>query len=444
MSSLLTLPRPTIQIRPDRGIIDAVIKISDEYAAYQSAVLLDEGNLLATPEQAIFDQRLRLLARSGQSWEVLFLGNGFKEGRLYGKPGVNQFGFSRGSNGTRFNSSGNLVTEMANMPRMDYDPHGKWVNLGLLLEPARTNLFLHSEDFQNDAWNKSGGGAGSSAVITPNFGTIYGKSASKVVFPTNGGLVTDTSRLTQSISLTNGQVYKQHFLIKSLGGTQQVRLVFAGANITVNVNEIPQVISFTFTATSTATFTTGILQTGLQSQTSDGFLIAFGQLELGSYASSYIQTTNVTVTRLADIATLTDATKIGQTQGVLQVRVNTRIGRARDIYRVQLDTDNWMAIQKSSNDAFQFTGFKNGVQEWQITEATNNRAGTFLVQAAYAENDLALIVNDVVVGTASSGSIPACNQAIISQSGDRYQSIAHAKTRLSNASLQRLANLNIG
>ncbi|HNB46034.1 MAG TPA: hypothetical protein PLL72_17730, partial [Burkholderiaceae bacterium] len=68
--------------------------------------------------------------------------------------------YSGGANGTRVNSSGVIVA--ATTPRFDYDP----VTLaarGLLVEEARTNLCLRSEDFTNASWQTAG-----TATVTAN------------------------------------------------------------------------------------------------------------------------------------------------------------------------------------------------------------------------------------------------------------------------------------
>ena len=61
--------------------------------------------------------------------------------------------YSGGANGTRVNSAGVIVAATA--PRFDYNP----VTLaakGLLVEEARTNLLLRSEDLTNASWVDNG------------------------------------------------------------------------------------------------------------------------------------------------------------------------------------------------------------------------------------------------------------------------------------------------
>src|SRR3954469_16644246 len=65
--------------------------------------------------------------------------------------------FSRATTGTRFNSSGVLVTEAIDAPRFDYAWNGSaWVAVGLLIEEQRTNSLLQSNTFSNAAWLKAG------------------------------------------------------------------------------------------------------------------------------------------------------------------------------------------------------------------------------------------------------------------------------------------------
>ena len=99
--------------------------------------------------------------------------------------------FTRPSSATYFDADGVLQTAANDVARFDHDPvNGN--SRGLLIEEARTNLVLRSEEFDNAYWLKSNGGTGSAPVVTANDavapdGTI---AADKIVFSrsTNTGL----------------------------------------------------------------------------------------------------------------------------------------------------------------------------------------------------------------------------------------------------------------
>jgi hypothetical protein len=85
--------------------------------------------------------------------------------------------FTRASTGTYLDSDGLLKTATTNVPRIEYDINGN--RKGLLIEEARTNLVLYSEDFANAAWLKSNATVDGNIVIAPN-GTLTGS----LIYPT--------------------------------------------------------------------------------------------------------------------------------------------------------------------------------------------------------------------------------------------------------------------
>lgn len=108
----------------------------------------------------------RISRAAGASLDLSFL-TGVLDSRI---------AFSRNSIGTRVNSAGLIETIAANQPRFDYDPI-TLLPRGVLVEEARTNLELYSDDFTNPVWIK-----GSASISTP--GTKLnpkGQPAQKIV-----------------------------------------------------------------------------------------------------------------------------------------------------------------------------------------------------------------------------------------------------------------------
>ena len=81
--------------------------------------------------------------------------------------------FTRAANtATVINSSGFVAAINADLPRFDYNP----VTLackGLLIEEARTNLFLYSAEFDNAYWTKTRSSITANATISPE-GSLTG------------------------------------------------------------------------------------------------------------------------------------------------------------------------------------------------------------------------------------------------------------------------------
>jgi len=59
--------------------------------------------------------------------------------------------FTRASSGSYYNSGGYLQMAGTNVPRLDYNPSTLQPQ-GLLIEEARTNLLLRSEEFNTSPW----------------------------------------------------------------------------------------------------------------------------------------------------------------------------------------------------------------------------------------------------------------------------------------------------
>ncbi len=136
-----------------------------------------------------------------QKASILLTPTAYNDGDMLSvKPenGDGDFTFSRGGNGSRINSSGNIVTESANIPRIDYtDGCGSW-----LLEPQSTNLYLNSDTLvtQSNAtsastYTVSFYGTGTITFSGTHTGTLVGTGANDRVsatFTATSGTLTST------------------------------------------------------------------------------------------------------------------------------------------------------------------------------------------------------------------------------------------------------------
>jgi len=220
---------------------------------------------------------------------------------------TNDFGFKSKT------TSGDYVWEISNVsvkevtrdnvPRIDYTgggcPH-------ILAEPMRTNLVTYSEAFSN--WNTSSG-----VVVTDNTTELISPSgdynASKIEY--NGS----NKNLFQAPTLSG--VYSGYFYVKGTIG-ETIRMSVGGVeeNFTLtgdwdkikkeNVTAIAN--TFNINTFGGATATT--------------IYLWGGQVEQGSYATSYIPTSGSTVTRNQDIFTRDGiGSLINSTEGVLFVEM---------------------------------------------------------------------------------------------------------------------------
>ena len=233
--------------------------------------------------------------------------------------------FTRASSGTFTDSAGTLQTAATNEPRFDHNPT-TGESLGLLVEEARTNLVLRSEEFDNAAWTKVGGTISANSTGSPS-GAI---TADTLVEDTSTG----THRCLISATIANTTIYTVSAYAKAAGRTH-VRLALGSGlagELTANLSSgtvaassgatNPTVqsvgngwyrISFTSAASSS---TSGQVQlqliqgTSTTSYTGDGASGAYfwgAQLEAGAFASSYIATAGATATRSADVVSISNA-----------------------------------------------------------------------------------------------------------------------------------------
>jgi hypothetical protein len=209
-------------------------------------------------------------------------------------------------------------------PRFDYDP----VTLaprGLLIEEARTNLFLYSEQFDNAYWLKTASTVTANITASPD-GTT---NADKLVENT----ATAEHYVEAPVSVTTGTTYTFVFYAKAgernviaargaaaFASDPRIRFTLTGSGtITVDSGTPTGTITpvgngwyrCSMTAVTNATTGAGFrlsLYNGAYSYTGDGTsgLFLYGaQLEAGAFATSYIPTVASTVTRNADVATMT-------------------------------------------------------------------------------------------------------------------------------------------
>ena len=240
---------------------------------------------------------------------------------------------TRSSSATFFNSSGVLTSAATDVARFDYEPVSLSA-LGLLVEPSRTNLFLQSDNYASTSWTKQG-----ALTITSSFASSPrgASTATKVTVPTSPAfhavrqLITTTSAgqihsaivknggynfacLTISNGIGYGQSYQVVFNLTTGAFAASAGSVFSGTYGSVSLGDGWFLLWVAVTNGYVGAGAVGDVlpfssasQLGTQwaGNGTDGILLAGSQFEHGSSVSTYIPTTTASVTRSADVATIT-------------------------------------------------------------------------------------------------------------------------------------------
>jgi hypothetical protein len=365
----------------------------------------------------------------------LQLGNGNwagKSGNLLGYHKIDnnfyadELTFTRASSGTIVNAEGLIESVASGIPRVDYLNNA---NGSLLLEPQRTNLMPHSENYSVANWAKGNSSVSSNAATSPS-GIV---NADKLVENTN----TSTHTLfynSPNTPVTSGLEYSISFFAKADGRNVRVsNAAESGQNVYYNLSSGAIISSgfavdassmdsygngwyrcvMTFTAsTSIAQINLGLINSSsLESYLGDGVsgVNIWGvQIEAGSYPTSYTPTSGTTVTRLGDASATTGLSDvIGQTEGTIYSEFELTEDSTFTILEINAansTTNRILAYRNGSNIVFI-------VQVGNVIQINNPTAFTFAsinkVAVTYKANDFKIYANGSLLKAYTSGSIPS-------------------------------------
>ena len=389
--------------------------------------------------------------------------------------------FTRTSTGTYIGSDGLIKTAGSNVPRFDRDPL-TGDSLGLLVEEARTNLLQYSSSLNGGPWANTFGSNVSliaNAIIAPD-GLL---TASKLV----EGNTNNSQHWIYVLAHPAGTGWSGTFYAKAaerskisldMGfGGQNVKALFDLANVTATYTGLSTNASATTQSitpylngwykcelkTSVNISGSGVYYTLLITNSSnnttylgDGTsgIYAWGaQLEQASFPTSYIPTVASTVTRAADVASMTGtnfSSWYNQSEGTMFVNARYFGAGSPEEYFFQVDdnsSSNFIKISKFGVTTYATVDVASA-HTFETTLASIAQGSTFKAGLAYKTNSFAATLNGASPSTSTSGAVPSSlsrlrignslGSSLFAQS--TISRLAYYPVRLPDAQLQALTS----
>jgi len=363
-------------------------------------------------------------------------------------------------------------------PRFDYDPRTRIIN-GLLIEEARTNLCLKSEELQNVSyWTHSNMTPGANATTAPDGQNTACK------------LIENTANTFHGISqaflsgIADSTTYTVSFYAKAAERSWVRIMLFDKAGVSNGVyfnlstgvqgTTIGSVSGFTATNVGNGWYrlaVTASSATGANTPSMRLFLASAdntltylgdgtsgvyawgGQIEAGSLATSYIPTAASSVPRSADVASMTGTSF----SNWYNLKEGTFVAEAAplnigstvvpSIYTASDNTNSNRISSRAYTTAALFVQ-TNGTGD-VVLDPGDFAAGVFSkVAAAYATGNYAAVIGGGTPATSSSATVPstAINRMYIGSGAtgsDRFlngwiKTLSYYNRRLSNAQIKTL------
>ena len=374
--------------------------------------------------------------------------------------GSGDFTVSVDADATRINKEGLIEGVALNQARLTFNSLNPECP-SLLLEPTLTNLQVYSQEFDNAAWLKIQSTITANNTISPS-GELNAdklqRTATNSSFVLDGiGKSTDAKTYTTSIFVKQGE--GDFFAIRAQGAypnrvdlrfqfsTKQIIQYVAFSSFTAlssNVKEFKNGwfrISMTYT-TDTAAGLTNYFSSRSSSGNTDSTDINANancflwgcQVEENSYETSYVPTTNTSVTRTNDIckdagnAALFNVSKLSLFIDVNNFKTNTGSfsyivltdGQNSPINMIRLDyTQNSISIRSYDNGTIKLS--------YDITSVVPNQRNKLLL--TFDNNEAKTYFNGVLKNTSTSITIPSGLDSLSftnrTESGGYFQGEVH-------------------
>jgi len=375
--------------------------------------------------------------------------------------------FTRASSGTFVGNDGLIKTATTNEPRFDHNPT-TGESLGLLVEEARTNLSLRSENFSSSYWVKT------SCTITPDESTAPDGTLTADLWTNTASPGTIENSITKDATV---RTYTASLWVK--GTTTQFTVTLDDGN-TVNRGRVQFNLS---TNTVSGVFTDGLVFTGtsgtltrfsdswvrltVTTTTSTGTTIRLrpffsttsatvriwgAQVEEGAFATSYISTTSATVTRAADVASITGSnfsSWYNQIEGTMFADY-VYSGSGNSVWLIDDTTANnfsqvfaTSSINARASNNFYWAGLSSGRLDsggvFTINSRTTSAVATCAGDRAFSANGLtASVAIAPVVMPTMSRLLLSGSSVLASNAGQTIRRLTYWPVRLADTTLQQI------
>jgi hypothetical protein len=392
---------------------------------YKKRVADDSGTLLTEAETDANNREL-LAQKLFDKASIVYTAGGVKASKAYSVKGTD-FTVTRAGVKNVIGRDGLLTEIPANTPATEF---ANGVLKGTLIEPARTNLALRSEEFDDGYWSKI-----NSVTVTPNTSVAPDGMTTADTITTDGlaarwlqkvFIVADDSQTYTassyfkktttetvfsgfSLRFAGGTAVRAEFLVNTNNGTTIARnLNTSGASVKVtdegNYWRIVVTASNNSTGNINAIYeiTPAVGTTSSWVSNIAGSVIAWGaQLETGSVATSYIRTTDTAITQPADVITATGVSDlIGQTEGFLAVECDLRaLGAIRRILQIstQGTINETVVINVEDSNIIKYTLRTNNVERYSFNSDPIT-SGKFRLVHKYKSGSNTFFLNGLKIG----------------------------------------------
>ena len=342
---------------------------------------------------------------------------------------------TRASSGTFVDSAGVLQTASTDVPRFDHNPT-TGESLGLLVEEARTNLLVRSEEFDDATWAKTASSVTANAVAAPN-GTT---TADTLIEDTSTGthaILRSTTALISTIytfsvyaKAASGVRSLRVFIPASIFGTNGTALFDIQAGTTGSItgavasSNIVALANGWYRCSATTAASTAAVAGNFTIQLATGATVSYtgdgtsgihlwgAQVEAGAFPTSYIATTGATATRSASLADLISSA-IANNIRTLYLEFRSPASGTRGVVSLNDNTANERVNVLTSGTDPRLIVVDGGVEQANVNGGTVTANQRTRVAVRINANDFAISINGGAVVTDTSGTLPTVDRLML-------------------------------